>query len=68
MLDLSGLTFVDSASMGELVRVDAETKAAGGKAILFGLPRVALRVLEVTGLTRSFALAENETAARARIG
>jgi anti-sigma B factor antagonist len=65
LLDVGQISFIDSASVGELVRLDALGKKDGGKTILFGVPRIVLRVLDVTGLQRLVLTAADEASARA---
>jgi anti-anti-sigma factor len=68
LVDLGGVTFVDSASVGELVRLDHTGAASGGRTVLFALPRVVRRVLDVTGLSSSVRTAADEVSARAALG
>jgi anti-sigma B factor antagonist len=65
VVDLSGVSFIDSASVGEMLRLDRDLSVTGGVAVLHSLPRIAKRVLEVTGLADRFRIASDESAARA---
>jgi anti-sigma B factor antagonist len=67
MLDLGGVTFVDSASVGEMVRLDAEAAEAGGRTVFFAVPRIVRRVLDVTGLGTRVRTADDEAGARAAL-
>jgi anti-anti-sigma factor len=64
LLDCAGLGFMDSASAGALVRIEADLAGGGGKLVLVALPRVARRVLEASGLGDRFAAAPDLAAAR----
>ena len=62
VVDLSGVTFVDSTALGVLI--EARTKLPNRRAFLIAAPRVeARRALEVSGLDRHFDLHETVDAA-----
>jgi anti-sigma B factor antagonist len=65
LVEMSGVGFIDSASMGEFLRLDADMRGAGGSLVLHSLPRIAQRVLDVTGLLAQLRVAPDEAAARA---
>jgi anti-anti-sigma factor len=65
VVDVSGITFIDSASVGELVRLDRNGMAAGCTTVLHSLPRIVRRVLDVTGLSASVCIAADEAGALA---
>ena len=67
LIDLGGVTFIDSASVGELVRLEADGEADGGRTVLHSLPRIVRRVLDVTGLAARVKIAPDEKAARAEL-
>lgn len=54
VIDLSGLTFIDCACLGVLVRYSREIRARGGSLALAGPQGAARRVLSVTGLITWF--------------
>jgi anti-anti-sigma factor len=69
VLDLAALKFLGTAGLVVLLRTDTQLRAAGGRLILHRPPRLARRVLAITGLdtmlTIRLALAPNP--ARANI-
>ena len=54
ILDLEGLAFIDSSGLRELVTLSEEARSRGASFVLRKVPRVAQRVLELTGLTEWF--------------
>ena len=54
ILDLSGLTFMDSTGISVLVATERRAFALGGSLSLAGLQKVVARVLHVTSLDRHF--------------
>ncbi|MEU6867705.1 STAS domain-containing protein [Streptomyces sp. NPDC046876] len=56
VLDLSGVTFMDSTGLNLLLALRARAQAEGGRLELTGVPRQALHVLELTGTRHLFAL------------
>jgi anti-sigma B factor antagonist len=67
IVDFGGVVFIDSASVGEILRLEKDLGLAGGVVVLYALPRVAQRVLEVTGLANRFRIAPDEPRARAML-
>jgi len=51
VLDLSGVTFIDSAGLRSLIRAQRRTERDGGSLVLRSPRPSTLRVLEITGLT-----------------
>lgn len=56
VIDLGGVTHVDSAGLGEVVRALKLARRAGGDVRLCGLRADVLRIFEVTGLTKAMAV------------
>ncbi|MEV6898822.1 STAS domain-containing protein [Amycolatopsis sp. NPDC051372] len=56
VLDLSEVTFLDSAGLTVLVRVERKQRAQGGSLAVVTRNRAVLRVLEITGLDRSLTI------------
>lgn len=56
VLDLSELDFLAAAGLHALVRAHTALEAAGGSLTLVKLPRMARRVLDVTGLDTTFVI------------
>lgn len=54
VLDLSGVTFLDSSGLKVLVSTHRRTELAGGSMALAAVPRVVMRVLTVTSLDKVF--------------
>ena len=63
LLGFQGLDFVDSASLGALIELEKEYKAAGGGVVLFSCPARFLRTLDASGLKGRFPIAADEAAA-----
>ena len=51
VLDLSGLTFMDSSGIAVILKTDRLLRQTGGALALCGVPRQVRRVLDVAGLT-----------------
>jgi anti-anti-sigma factor len=66
LLDLQGLGFMDSASMGSILRLHTRVEGWGGTLVLFGLQRRVERLLDRLGLSQ-IRTAANEAAARAAV-
>jgi stage II sporulation protein AA (anti-sigma F factor antagonist) len=49
VLDLSGVTFLDSSGLRLVLQIDAAAKRAGGRLIVVPGPRLVSRVFELTG-------------------
>jgi anti-sigma B factor antagonist len=58
VLDLEGLTFIDSSGLRTLVSLSQEAASRGGVLALRKVPSHAQRVLDITGLADTFPLAE----------
>ncbi len=56
VVDLHGITFIDSAGLGELVRGMKRAREAGGDLRLCGVRREVLRIFKTTGLNKTMAL------------
>jgi anti-sigma B factor antagonist len=54
LLDLGGLTFIDSSGLRVLVSLSNEARAREAKLALRNVPRHAERVLDLTGLSEFF--------------
>jgi len=50
LVDLSGLTFIDSAALHEIVRAHRRLRADGGRLVLVGPSTAVARVLELSAL------------------
>ena len=64
IVDLEGVEFIDSAGLGMLVGGRRRAQAHGGDIVLVSTARNVGRVLEITGLTRIFAIYDSVEAAR----
>ena len=60
LLDLSGLTFIDSTGLRVLIHIKQTTDVAGKRLLLSGVPGVVARVLEVSGVTSWFTYQDSE--------
>jgi anti-anti-sigma factor len=70
LVDISGLTFIDSAALHEIVRAHRELRAAGCLLALVGPNRQVARILELSALDQvlsAHATAEGARAMTARI-
>lgn len=56
VLDLAGVTFMDSTGLKVLVSVDRRAQLAGGSVVLVGAAPAVLRILTLTGLDQVFTL------------
>lgn len=56
VLDLAGVTFMDSTGLKVLMTIRRRTELAGGALALVGVSRTVKRLLGVTGLDRTFAM------------
>ena len=52
ILDLEGLTFMDSSGIAVILRAKRRMEALGGNLIVVNIPKQAARVLETAGLAR----------------
>ncbi len=57
VLDLSGVSYIDSSGVGTLVDAQRRLSRAGGKVVLAGLQDRVRGVLEITGLDQFFTIA-----------
>jgi anti-anti-sigma factor len=65
LVDLGGVTFMDSASLGVLIRLAQEVEVDDGRIVLYDLSRIVRRLLDHAGLGERFVVAVDEAAARA---
>jgi anti-anti-sigma factor len=68
VLDLSGVTFMDSTGLKVLLAVHKRAELAGGRLVLAGPTRSVNRVVTITGFDRTFTVCEDVTAALAVCG
>jgi anti-sigma B factor antagonist len=54
VLDLGGVTFMDSSGLKVLISIQRRAELAGGSLSLVDVPRPVSRVLSVTGLAETF--------------
>ncbi len=66
LLDLSMLSFMDSASTGSLLRMHRTQEAVGGKVVLFGMQRFIERLFNRLGI-EALQVAVDEAEARERV-
>lgn len=52
ILDLGGLTFMDSSGIAVVLRAKRRMEALGGNLVVVNIPRQAARVLDTAGLSR----------------
>ena len=65
LLDLTGVTFIDSTGLGVLVGTSKKARGLGGSLrVVCQNPRI-LRLLAITGLTKTLAVHEDQDTARA---
>ena len=63
VLDLSGVTFMDSTGLKVLLAVHQRAQLAGGRLVLAGATRSVQRVVSITGLDETFEVRDNVEAA-----
>jgi anti-sigma B factor antagonist len=68
LLELSGVRYVDSVGLGELVRACVAARVRGGSIKFVGLPTGLLRLLAATNLSGAFECFESEAEAIASFG
>ena len=68
VLDLSGVTFMDSTGLKVLLAVHKRAELAGGRLVLAGPTRSVNRVVGITGFDQMFTVCEDVTAALAICG
>ena len=56
VIDLAGVTFLDSTALGVLLGAQQQLEARGGNVVLRGPTSSVRRVLEVTGLETAFVI------------
>jgi anti-sigma B factor antagonist len=66
ILDLSGVPFMDSASLNVLLDAEQRAGLAGGTLCLAALPKAAARAFEITGIDMHFAIFRTVADAAAR--
>ena len=67
VLDLSGVTFMDSTGLKVLLAVHKRAELAGGRLVLAGPTRSVNRVVSITGFDQTFAVCEDVESALAVI-
>ena len=68
LLNLGGLSYMDSAGLGELVRALATARKADGQIMLFNISKRVETLLAVTRVISTFDVFDNEDAALKKIG
>lgn len=68
VVDLSAVTFIDSTALGALVAAVKRLEPSGGTVALVCTDSNILKVFEITGLDRVFAIHESVDAALAGLG
>jgi anti-sigma B factor antagonist len=68
VLDLSGVTFMDSTGLKVLLAVHKRAELAGGRLVLAGPTRSVNRVVTITGFDQMFTVCEDVVAALAVCG
>ena len=63
VLNLAGITYIDSAGIGELVTGFTTAAAGGGRLKLLSLPKKVREMLQITKLLSVFEVFDDETAA-----
>jgi anti-anti-sigma factor len=56
VVDLAGVTFLDSSGLGTFIEMRNAALARGGRLQFASVPQVAARVIELAGLARAFGL------------
>lgn len=67
VLDLAGVSFMDSTGLKVLLALHKRAQVAGGRLLLAGPTRTVLRVLTVTGLDQAFEICDTVDAAVAAL-
>lgn len=68
VLDLSGVTFMDSSGLSVLVTTLKTARAAGGDVVLLGLTPTVRSLIQLTRLHRVFLIFDDESDAVAALG
>ncbi len=64
IIDLVGVTYMDSSGVGTLVEIKRRVEQAGGKLVLIGMQQRVRSVFEITRLDRFFTIAASADEAR----
>jgi anti-anti-sigma factor len=67
LLDMSRVTFIDSAAIGWLIDSNKTFKQSGGRMVPHSIPPRVKQVLDLLHIGKAIALAENEQAAQQMI-
>ena len=59
VLDLAGLSFIDSSGLRVLVSLSNDARSNGASLVLRNVPRQAQRVMDITGLSEWFDIASD---------
>lgn len=59
VLDLRGLTYLDSTGAGQLWRTVESARTEGGAAVLAAVPPMARKVLDLLGMSKELVIAES---------
>lgn len=54
VLELAGVTFVDSSGLGALLGIKKQQERAGGRLVLAGVSPAVARIIEITKMDRVF--------------
>jgi anti-anti-sigma factor len=68
VLDLSGVSFCDSAGLNVLLRAGRQARASGAELVLACVPQHLRRILVMTGADRIFRVCETVAEAEADLG
>jgi anti-sigma B factor antagonist len=68
IIDLREVTFIDSSALRELLNARGELERHGSRLVLSGVPAPVRRLLDLTGTTHLFELAETRAEAIRRFG
>jgi len=61
LLDLSGLSFMDTSGLATLIETQLKVEEHGGRLVLFGLQPLIAEVFDVTRVTKLFSIHESES-------
>ena len=68
VVDLSGVTYMDSSGLGTLVGILKRLKESGGKMAIAGASPQVRRLFDITGLNQVFALCDDVPSAMKEVG
>jgi len=68
IVDVRGVTFVDAAGLGALIRLHRDAQAAGKKSVWRGKPTCLMRVLSIVGMVDAFAFESSPPPRGDRLG